>query len=220
MARNAGWQDNRLAFSHFTVARLVQSFDREAAFAHLTRAYRIYRANPDTAPHAAHVAAQLAAHAIHMGDGDMALALLDGQDAVARQAENAALMASIQMLRAEALELTGQAQAAGTVRLDSLGWARYGFGPDWAVRAKLNEISSLRPASVAASTYSTPCPAAHSRFGNGSKASSFMPKPPKIRATMRPILPVPTMPAVLPCRSKPTRPLSEKFSSRTRLKAR
>ena len=31
------------------------------------------------------------------------------------------------------------------VRLDSLGWARYGFGPDWAVRAKLREVSSLNP---------------------------------------------------------------------------
>ena len=51
-------------------------------------------------------------------------------------------------LRAEALELTGRPQDAGSVRLDSLGWARYGFGPDWAVRAKLNEISALRPASV------------------------------------------------------------------------
>jgi hypothetical protein len=44
------------------------------------------------------------------------------------------------MLRAEALELTGR-----TVRLDSLGWARYGFGADWAVRAKLREIGSLNP---------------------------------------------------------------------------
>ncbi len=51
-------------------------------------------------------------------------------------------------LQAEALELTGQTQEAGTVRLDSLGWARYGFGPDWAVRAKLNEISALRPARI------------------------------------------------------------------------
>ena len=38
--------------------------------------------------------------------------------------------------------------------------------------------------------------------------------------TTRPILPVPTIPAVLPCRSKPTRPLSEKFRSCTRLFAR
>jgi hypothetical protein len=52
------------------------------------------------------------------------------------------------MLRAEALELTGHAPEAGTVRLDSLGWARYGFGPDWAVRAKLNEIASLRPVDI------------------------------------------------------------------------
>lgn len=148
IARSEGWQDHRLAFSHFTVARLVQSFDRDTAFAHLTRALRIYRARPETAPHAAHVAAQLAAHAIHGGDGDMALALLDGQEGVARRSENAALLASVQMLRAEALELTGRPQDAGSVRLDSLGWARYGFGPDWAVRAKLNEISALRPASV------------------------------------------------------------------------
>ena len=31
------------------------------------------------------------------------------------------------------------------VRLDSLGWARYGFGSDWSVRAKLREISALNP---------------------------------------------------------------------------
>ncbi|MGB7318215.1 MAG: ATP-dependent transcriptional regulator, partial [Planktotalea sp.] len=34
---------------------------------------------------------------------------------------------------------------ARTIRMDSLGWARYGFGADWAVRAKLREISSLSP---------------------------------------------------------------------------
>lgn len=40
------------------------------------------------------------------------------------------------------------------------------------------------------------------------------------RATMEPILPVPTTPAVFPARSKPTSPESEKFLSRTRLNAR
>ena len=67
---------------------------------------------------------------------------------VARRNENAALLASIQMLRAEALDLTGHQPEAGSVRLDSLGWARYGFGPDWVVRAKLNEIAALRPARI------------------------------------------------------------------------
>ena len=46
------------------------------------------------------------------------------------------------MLRAEALNMSGRASEARQVRMDSLGWARYGYGADWAVRAKLREISN------------------------------------------------------------------------------
>ena len=46
---------------------------------------------------------------------------------------------------AEALDLTGRSAEAEAVRLDSLGWARYGFGADWAVRAKLREVAALNP---------------------------------------------------------------------------
>ena len=49
------------------------------------------------------------------------------------------------MLRAEALELNGRSAEARAVRLDSLGWARYGYGADWAVRARLHEITALSP---------------------------------------------------------------------------
>ena len=49
------------------------------------------------------------------------------------------------MLRAEALDMTGRVAEAQAVRLDSLGWARYGFGADWAVRAKLREVAMLSP---------------------------------------------------------------------------
>ncbi|HCI98083.1 MAG TPA: ATP-dependent transcriptional regulator, partial [Sulfitobacter sp.] len=49
------------------------------------------------------------------------------------------------LLRAEALELENRAAEAQAVRVDSLGWARYGFGSDWAVRAKMREIASLNP---------------------------------------------------------------------------
>jgi len=49
------------------------------------------------------------------------------------------------MLRAEAMEMSGRVTEGRQVRLDSLGWARYGFGSDWAVRAKLREIASLNP---------------------------------------------------------------------------
>jgi hypothetical protein len=65
--------------------------------------------------------------------------------ATAERHENATLLASLMMLRAEALELTGRVAEARSVRLDSLGWARYGFGADWAVRAKLRDISALSP---------------------------------------------------------------------------
>ena len=50
------------------------------------------------------------------------------------------------LIQAEAYELTGDFDTARAVRLDSLGWARYGFGSDWAVRAKMREISGLNPA--------------------------------------------------------------------------
>jgi hypothetical protein len=29
--------------------------------------------------------------------------------------------------------------------VDSLGWARYGFGEEWAVRAKIREIAQISP---------------------------------------------------------------------------
>jgi hypothetical protein len=64
---------------------------------------------------------------------------------VARRHRNAALLSTLLMLRAEALALEGRMGEARAARLDSLGWARYGFGADWAVRAKLREIAALSP---------------------------------------------------------------------------
>ena len=49
------------------------------------------------------------------------------------------------LLKAEALDLTGRHDEASAVRLDSVGWARYGFGSDWAVRTKMQEIAALSP---------------------------------------------------------------------------
>ena len=54
-------------------------------------------------------------------------------------------MSTLMMFKAEALDMNGKTAAAETVRLDSLGWARYGFGSDQNVQARLAEISSLRP---------------------------------------------------------------------------
>ena len=47
------------------------------------------------------------------------------------------------MLKSEALALQGRTEASRSVRLDSQGWARYGFGPDRAVQARLDDIAAL-----------------------------------------------------------------------------
>ena len=90
-------------------------------------------------------ASQLAAYAITQGKGEVALMLVNPQIAIAERHENAALLSSLMLLRAEALDLTGRTSEARAVRLDSMGWARYGYGADWAVRAKMREVSSLNP---------------------------------------------------------------------------
>ncbi|WP_254694039.1 DUF2927 domain-containing protein [Sulfitobacter sp. SK012] len=145
IAEAEGWTDHRLAFSHYAMGRVLQSSDSVAAHSHFRTADRVYKAAPETSLHRSYVATQLAAQAVSQGDGDGALRLIAPHTQAARKAENAALLATLMMLRAEALELQTRPLEASSVRLDSLGWARYGFGPDWAVRAKLNEVASLNP---------------------------------------------------------------------------
>ena len=145
IAQSLGWQDHRRAFAHYAMGRLSAAADPEAALGHFKTAERFYQASPHTTLHRAYVASQLAAHALTQGDGRGALAYVNGAIPVAARHENAALLSTLMLLRAEALELTGRASEAATVRLDSLGWARYGFGADWAVRAKMREIGALNP---------------------------------------------------------------------------
>ena len=146
IARREGWTDHRLAFSHYAYGRLVQATDAQSALGHYRRADAIYGRDPQTHIHRAFVRAQLAAHAIALDNPAEALAMLKGQADLARRYENAALLASLLMLEAEALEITGRGDRAQAVRRDSMGWARYGFGPEWAVRAKLSEVAALNPA--------------------------------------------------------------------------
>jgi predicted ATPase len=140
-----GWQDHRRAFAHYAAGRQLQGSDPARALGHFRQADAIYARTPATALHRAYVAAQIAANAVSQGDGSAALRALDPHLGAAREAENAALLATLLLLRAEALELEGRAAEARAARLDSLGWARYGFGPDWAVRAKLREVAALNP---------------------------------------------------------------------------
>ncbi len=145
IAEQQGWQDHRLGFSHYALGRLLQTQDVAAAHAHFVAADKAYATTAQYGPHRAFVATQLSAHALSAGRAREALDLIGPQRAPAARYENAALLSTLMLLQAEALELQGKIEEAGTLRLDSLGWARYGFGPDWAVRSKLREISALSP---------------------------------------------------------------------------
>ncbi|MEP5729610.1 MAG: DUF2927 domain-containing protein [Sulfitobacter sp.] len=140
-----GWQDHRRAFAHYAMGRVLQTTDPKTAHRHYSEADKYYTQTPGTSLHRAYVATQLSAHAITKGDGAKALKIIAPHITASRQSQNAALLATLLLLRAEALELENRHAEARSVRLDSIGWARYGFGPDWAVRAKLREIASLNP---------------------------------------------------------------------------
>ncbi|MBE9636924.1 DUF2927 domain-containing protein [Salipiger mangrovisoli] len=146
LARAEGWRDHRLGFAHFALGRLLSGSDPDAAEAEFRAARRVFAALPDARLHEAYAAAQLAALALRMGRPEDALELTLSQEPVARRHENAALLASLMTLRAEALRATNRGAEADAVRLDSLGWARYGFGPDWDGGADLRRIAALDPA--------------------------------------------------------------------------
>lgn len=145
IATSRGWTDNRRAFAHYAKGRLLQSTDGFAAQQQYILADRFYATSNATRLHRAYVATQLAAYALAEGKPERARRLVTPYIDVARAAENAALLSTLQLLRVAALEQEGRIREANALRLDSLGWARYGFGADWAVRAKLNEIAALSP---------------------------------------------------------------------------
>ncbi|WP_439120605.1 DUF2927 domain-containing protein [Marivita sp.] len=145
IASAMGWEDHRRGFTHYAMGRILQSTDPEAARAQFMQADTYFSRTPNTELHRAYVASQLAAYALTENNPDTAIQLTGASIDLAARHENAALLSTLLMLRAEAFDLAGRVSAGTDVRLDSLGWARYGFGSDWSVRAKLREIASLNP---------------------------------------------------------------------------
>jgi len=143
IAQSQRWLDNRMAFSLFALGRLSLSGQADIALASFLQAGSLYNANPATRLQGAHVAMQLAAFALSSGQTEAAIALVDDNLGVVASAENAALLATLLMIKSEALTLEGKTDEARAIRLDSLGWARYGFGSDQAVRLRLREIAAL-----------------------------------------------------------------------------
>ena len=143
IAKAQGWTDTRLAFSYFALARAQSGSNLPAAIANYNQAAAIYRTQAGGAIQGAHIDMQLAAMALSSGQNEQALSLTDRAIPVVRQHQNAALLASLLAIRAEALDATGRGTEAQAARLDSQGWARYAFGSDAQVRARLGDIAKL-----------------------------------------------------------------------------
>ena len=144
IASARGWEDARLAFSLYLVARFAPANAGETALSALMRAQAIYRDLPGGAVHAAHMDMHVATQALAAGQNDLVLALTDRAMEPARRTENAALQATLMLLRAEALERTGRTAEADTLRRNSTPLAAWGFGRPDALDSRIAEISALR----------------------------------------------------------------------------
>lgn len=143
MAHAQGWKDSRLAFAYFAHARLLVGSDRVAAVSEFTKAAAIWRTQPAGAVYVAHIDMQLAALSLANGQPDQALRFTERAIPVIRQSQNYGLLATTQLIRAEALDMLGRKAEADRLRVDSQPLARYGFGSEANIRARTREISAL-----------------------------------------------------------------------------
>ncbi|PZX18534.1 Protein of unknown function (DUF2927) [Palleronia aestuarii] len=144
LAEQAGWDDNRLAFSYFALGRLTLDDPSETALAAFLKAGLIYAETPATRIHEAHIAMQLAAFALGTGHPDVAVTIVDANTDTAIGAENAALLSSLLLVKAEAIDAMGRPGEARRLRREALGWGRYGFGAA-ELSAHMAEIASIAP---------------------------------------------------------------------------
>jgi hypothetical protein len=142
-ARAQGWTAGRLAFSYFALGRISLTSNPAAAIEAFTQAGLIYSRLPGGDIYGAHVDMQLAAFALSRGEADRALNIANRNLPIVARAENASLMATLMLVKAEALQMQGKSSEAAAVRIDSQGWARYGFGSEAQIRARAAEISAL-----------------------------------------------------------------------------
>ncbi|MGI1663212.1 DUF2927 domain-containing protein [Palleronia sp. KMU-117] len=158
IAQAEGWRDGRYAFSLFVLGRLTLGVEPEVALSAFLQAGSFYSSTPGMEIQAAHVAMQLSAFALSAGQADAAIDIVNAHLRDVARAENAALLATLLFVKAEALELENRPAEAREVLLDSLGWARYGFGPEAEVRQRAGEIAALSPRSRQVATGPTVVP--------------------------------------------------------------
>ncbi len=143
IAEASGWRDGRAAFSYFAVGRLMAGSEPRRALDAFDRAGALYARLPGGELQLAHIDMQLAAMALAGGLAEEAARLADRAMPVVKRHQNAALLATLMLIKAEALEQLGNPAAAAALRMDSAPHARYGFGPDSVVRDRMRDIASV-----------------------------------------------------------------------------
>jgi hypothetical protein len=145
LARAAGLSETELAFSHYALGRVSQATDARQSLEAFLTAAEIYDRVAPGGIQATHVDMHLAAMALSAGDSAAALTLSQRAIPAARRAQNAALLSTLLIIRAEALEAVGRPAEARQARLDSLAWGRYGFGNTATVGARATEVAVNAP---------------------------------------------------------------------------
>jgi hypothetical protein len=127
---------------------MAQFEDPQEAQRQFNIALEYLKTSPETDVHRAHITAQTATYALAQDQGPSALPQLDQAINVMTRAENASILATLLLLKSEALKQAGKPEQARAVRVDSIGWARYGFGSDAVVRSAARDT----PQSAASNT--------------------------------------------------------------------
>ena len=110
---------HRRAFSHYMLGRMMQGYDPAQAQQHYQSAMSYLAVTPGTELHRAFVATQTAAYAVSLGEGQTALRQIEPHIDNAARAENAALLATLMLLKAEALDLMGRSdEGVDMLRID------------------------------------------------------------------------------------------------------
>ncbi len=137
--------DHRLGVSLLTLGRLVLRQDPAAAAADFEQAHALFlRLGGPKDLRAAQAGVHLAALAVGTGQYEVAVQLADRYAPVAIANQNAILLAGLLSIKAEALAELGDLPAAQAARLDSLRWARYGFGDtDGALAREQAQLAAL-----------------------------------------------------------------------------
>ncbi|SFI52518.1 DUF2927 domain-containing protein [Jannaschia pohangensis] len=144
LAQAEGLTDARLALSHLALGRAALAVDGDLAIAAFLESASIYRRLDGDGVQTAQITVQLAALALSSGQAEGAITLLDRAIPAADGAQNASLLATLLLLRAEATQLRGADAEAGRIRREALAWGRYAWG-DRVLALRSAEVAGLRP---------------------------------------------------------------------------